>query len=472
MNIENKPIQLTKTPQSWLTLVLLVAFLIAAALTAAFTFIAVRDFVTTWDITDLPGIAIRQPTSTPDAAGVMGDPNAPLQMIAGPTPEPWDGASRVTMLVMGLDYRDWAAGEGPPRTDTMILFTLDPLSRTAGVLNIPRDLWVNIPGFKYGKINTAYQLGEAYKLPGGGPELAKKTVEEVIGVPIDYYAQIDFGAFVRFIDEIGGVKVVIEEPIRVDLLGDNNSKKLKPGRQVLPGDIALAYARARNTEGGDFDRAKRQQEVIMGIRWRMLESDNLLVVISKAPTLYKEISGGVHTNLTLDQAVRLAWLAKQIPDDKIKSAVIGPDQVNFFKTSDGLDALKPLPDQIRLLRDQVFTETGPASPVVTTLSSAELMQAEAAKVAVLNGSTTNGLAAVTMEYLVSQLFNVTEAGNAETVYTNTTVFDYTGNPYTLKYLIEVMGINPTRIFNRYDPTSPVDLTVILGTDWAASNPMP
>jgi LCP family protein required for cell wall assembly len=88
------------------------------------------------------------------------------------------------------------------------------------------------------------------------------TVEELLGVPIDYYAQIDFSAFVRFIDEIGGVKIDVPEKIVVDPLGDNNSKTLKPGRQTLPGDLALAYARARKTEGGDFDRAQRQQQVI------------------------------------------------------------------------------------------------------------------------------------------------------------------------------------------------------------------
>ena len=111
--------------------------------------------------------------------------NTPLQSDKGPTAIPWDGANRVTILVMGLDYRDWE-GEGPSRTDTMMLLTMDPVSRTAGILSIPRDLWVNIPGFDYGKINTAYFLGELYNLEGGGPGLAIKTVEELLGVDINY----------------------------------------------------------------------------------------------------------------------------------------------------------------------------------------------------------------------------------------------------------------------------------------------
>ena len=104
------------------------------------------------------------PCRLPDAGrrSPIQDAQTPLQPVGGPTPEPWDGASRVTLLVMGLDYRDWLAGEGPPRTDSMILLTLDPLNRTAGMLSIPRDLWVTIPGgFDNNRINTAYSLGEA-----------------------------------------------------------------------------------------------------------------------------------------------------------------------------------------------------------------------------------------------------------------------------------------------------------------------
>lgn len=451
---------------------LVVGFVIAAALTSALTFIAVRDFVATWRITDLPGVSLQEATSTPDASGVITDPSAPLQPVGAPTPLPWDGASRVSVLVMGLDYRDWTAGEGPPRTDTMILFTIDPLAQSAGMISIPRDLWVTIPGFQYGKINTAYQLGEGAKLPGGGPALAMKTVQELLGVPIQYYAQIDFNAFVRFIDEIGGVKIEVTEPITIDLLGDNTFKKLKPGVQVLPGELALAYARARKTEGGDFDRAQRQQQVVMGIRQRILEFDMLPNLIAKAPTLYQELSSGVNTNLNLDQAIRLAWMAQQIPDDRIRKAIIGTEQVNFFKTQDGLDALKPLPDQIRLLRDQVFTETGPASPIASNLPLVELMKAEGARVSVLNGSATAGLAARTADYLIAQGVNVTTTGNAESLYNSTTIIDYTGKPYTLKYLMELMAVAPEHLFGRYDPASQVDVTIIVGVDWGTTNTMP
>ncbi|UCH59912.1 MAG: LCP family protein [Anaerolineales bacterium] len=459
----------------WLNWAVVAAFLIAAAVTAYLTFVVVRDIVTSWELTSLPGISIKPADAdvAPEAPGVITDAQTPLQVVGVPTPEPWDGASRVSLLVMGLDYRDWAAGEGAPRTDTMILLTIDPLTRTAGILSVPRDLWVNIPGFEYGRINTAYSLGEAFEYPSGGPGLAMVTVEELLGVPIDYYAQVDFGAFVRFIDEIGGVKLDIQERITIDPLGDNNTKTLKPGVQTLPGELALAYARARKTEGGDFDRAQRQQQVILAIRQQMLRPKLLPTLIAKAPVLYQEISSGVQTNMNLDQVIQLAWLASQIEEENIKRGVIGPpDQVLLVKSPQGDDVLKPIADKIRLLRDQVFFGSEPISPAAVGMSPVDLVVAEAPKISVLNGTSTPGLAALTTDYLQSLGISITDTGNADQLYPYTTIFDYTGKIYTVKYLMELMSVPGNRYFSRYDPANPVDLVVILGADWAGSNPMP
>jgi len=464
---------------SW---ILLIVFVIAVIITAVLTYIVVRDLVTSWQITNLPGIMIK----TPSPGAPQFTPGGPTldatqaAVISGeapgaPTPEPWNGATRVNVLVMGLDYRDWSTGEGPSRSDTMILFTVDPMSKSAGMLSIPRDLWVNIPGFKYGKINTAYQLGEAYKLPGGGPGLAIKTVEGFLGVPIQYYSQIDFSAFVKFVDLIGGVRVNIIEPIKIDIIGVDNKdipvKKLQPGWQRLPGIWALGYARARNTPGGDLDRAKRQQEVILSIRNRILKYDMLPMLFAKAPDIYNTISAGIHTNMSLDEAIRLAWLVKDIPVESIRSGIISTDQVTFGRSPDGLEVLKPRPEQIRQLRDEIFTASGAINPSAGK-SKEELMKAENAKMSVQNGSQTPGLAARTQAYLVSLGINVVDVSNADNVYTSTTMTDFTGNPHTLTYLMELMNISPNKLYNRYDPASPYDVQVVLGADWANNNKMP
>jgi LCP family protein required for cell wall assembly len=454
---------------------LLAVFLIAAILTGVITFRIVRDFVTSWELTSLPGVTLREAPATPDpASGPVTDLNTPLQQSSdAPPPVMWDGASRITMLVMGLDYRDWAAGDGPPRTDTMILLTIDPLSKTAGMLSIPRDLWVNVPGYQYDRINTAFRTGEVFKHPGGGPGLAMETVEELLGVPIDFYAQIDFGAFVRFIDEIGGVKLNIPEKVKVDPLGDNNTKTLKPGVQTLNGELALAYARLRKGEGDDFGRAERQQAVIMGIRDRLINPKILPVLIGKSGVLYNELSAGVHTNMTLDQAIKLAWLAVQVKEENIQKGVIAPpEMVLLASTATGDQILKPITEKIRQLRDEIFASSQSASPVAASLDPAARMKAENARISVLNGTSTPGLAANTAEYLKSQGVNVTVADNATAVLPYTEITFYNGKPYTVQFLVDLFKIDKIRIYYVNDPTQPVDAVVILGQDWAGSNPLP
>jgi polyisoprenyl-teichoic acid--peptidoglycan teichoic acid transferase len=391
----------------------------------------------------------------------------------GPQPRPWDGASRVTALMMGLDYRDWEVGEGAARTDTMILLTIDPISKTAGMLNVPRDLWVNIPGFGYNRINAAYRLGETYNYPGGGPGLAIATVEQFLGVPIHFYAQIDFYAFEQFINELDGIQVDVPYEIRVDPLGPNNTVILEPGVQVMDGPIALAYARARYTEGGDFDRAQRQQQVIMAMRSRILKVDRLPMLVTRAPKMYQDLAEGIRTNMDLDQAIQLAWLAQQIPLESIKRGVISPpDDVILAKSPDGeMDVLKPVTANIRLLRDEIFS-SGVMSEVAKNSNQEQLLTAEAANLSVLNGSGAGGLAAQTQEYLNSRGAKVVNVGDAGQFYNSSMVVDYTGNPYTVGYLVELMNIQPFQIRMEYSPQSEVDVVVYLGADWSNNNPMP
>jgi LCP family protein required for cell wall assembly len=454
---------------------LIAGFVIVALLVGVLTFLGVRDFTAHWNMTTLEGVTVVDATSTPNAAGEIlpPDPNqAPEVAALAPTPPPWDGTNRVSVLVMGLDYRDWETGDGPPRTDTMMLFTIDPVNKTAGIMSIPRDLWVNIPGFDYGRINTAYMLGEGAKLPGGGPALAAKTVEELLGVPIDYYAQIDFSAFVRFIDEIGGVKVEFTETIRLDPMGTGNTKKFKPGVYTLPGDLALAYVRLRKTEGGDFDRAQRQQAVILAIRKQITDHKMLPTLVAKAPQLYADLSSGINTNLSLDQSIRLAWLAAQIDPEQIKRGAIGTGQVTFAKSPDGTqDVLKPITEKIRALRDEVFSESNPAKPVAISMELTELLKQENARVRILNGSSVPGLAAQTADYLKAQGVNVIETGNAEAYAASSGVTFYNGKPYTVKYLVDLLKITKFRIRFQYDPTNGADIALIIGDDWAQNNPM-
>ena len=455
-----------------------IAILTVACVAGLISFIFIRELVIIFSGQDAANSPAFQQQTGEIVLDEQGNPVLPEGYSAGsqveiePSLNPWDGAGRVTILLLGLDYRDWAADEGPSRSDTMILLTLDPLTNSAGMLSIPRDLWVAIPGFQHGKINTAHYLGEAYNLPGGGPGLSVKTVEHLLGVPVNYYAQIDFDAFIRFIDEIGGVKVDVPEKITIDLLGGGfkTKKTLQPGAQLLPGEWALAYARARYTEGGDFDRAFRQQQVILAIRDQILSWELLPTLIKNAPSLYNEIVSGVNTNLSLEEVIKLALVAQNVPQEHIQKGIIDKNYVLFGSSPDGLDILIPLKDKIQILRDKIFTTfgLGPETPGNTQ----ERMQAESARVALYEGSGNQEILNRTEGFLRDQGMNIVQASPAGEPYGGTVIIDRTGNPHTLQYFVELMGVKSANIRSQFDPASQVDVEVYLGADWAAGNSLP
>ncbi len=441
--------------------------IIGAIVLGSFT----NNFVAGMSILNLPGVPVLSENAQ-NAAQTPGAEGTPVAATLQPileTQEAWDGKSRVNLLIMGLDARDLEATA--PRTDSMILFTMDPVNLTAGMISIPRDLWVKIHGADYGKINTAYSIGEAYKLPGGGPALAAKTVEDLLGVPIQYYAQLDFVAFEKFIDHLQGVKINVTESVELDVVGTKLSMWLEPGVVTLPGQWALAYVRARGTPGGDFDRARRQQQVIMAVRDRVLDFNMMPTLIAKSGQIYADLSSGIRTNLSPDEVIKLGLKVLDIPRDSIKQAVINGDYVNFGRSPDGLEILRPIPDKIRELRDEIFYGVE-SSHTSSSLDMQAILQDEQARVSIRNASSAAGLAEKTGEYLKGQGLNIVEETNSGyQVYTRVTL--YGSKPYTLKYLVDFLKIKSAgNIVYAYDPNAAFDIVVELGDDWAGANTLP
>ncbi len=474
-----------------LTKIVLIGFVVAGLITAVLAFGYINRFVGCSPTGVFNGMRLATCGGGSEAlqGPEFGDDPSDNPVVAAPAdqvfahsgPTFWDGSSRVNILVMGLDARDWETGQGAPRTDTMMVLTFDPVTKTAGMLSIPRDLWVEIPGgYGHDKINNAYAIGEGNRLPGGGAGLAVSTVEQFLGITINYYAQIDFKAFEEFIDIIGGVKLHVQSDIRVQLIGETETRLIRgsqgaDGRQVLNGAYALAYARARKEGDGDFDRARRQQEVILAVREQLARDDVRGLVINNSLQIYETLASGINTNMTLADAFSLAWSVKDVDLSNIQRAVIAPnacdmpqclgkDFVTIDQSPDGLSILKPITENIRILRDQVFASGTIASNVALTSQAVDLMRMEAANVSVLNGSGTGGIAESTAAYLQGQGMVIASTGNADPVGA-TTIYDYTGNPYTIKYLMELMGVSAGRVFSRYDPNSAVDLEVVVGPEW-------
>lgn len=384
---------------------------------------------------------------------------------------PWEGKERVNVLVLGIDERE--SEEGPWRTDTMIILTIDPLTKTGGMLSIPRDLWVPIPGYGEGRINTAHYLGDAYDYPGGGPALAMRTVEYNLGVPIHHYVRLNFRAFVELVDRIGGIDIYVPEEINDPTYPDAHygydPLHIPAGWIHMDGELALKYARTRHSSGGDFDRARRQQQVLRAILKKVTRLDLLPQLVQQAPELWTSLHDNVQTDLELNEIASLAYLATQIPEENIQAAVIPEECTLFWTTPDGQQVLVPIRDCMREVRDSVFVSRVPASGQ----DRAVQLTQEAATVEVQNGTGTVGLAHSTGEFLRSHGINVVSETNADRFdYAESLIYVHTGKELTAETIRELLDLPPTAIVTVPNAQAQVDIVVVLGADYRTPAPTP
>jgi hypothetical protein len=195
-------------------------------------------------------------------------------------------------------------------------------------------------------------------------------------------------------------------------------------------------------------------------------------LILQAPQMYSELSSGIHTNMPLEDAIKLAVLGKDIAPSSIKTGIIDTSMVTFDNTvlaGQAASIMKPIADKIRVLRDEIFTSSGPLSPMAQG-DPVSLMRAEEARVRIVDGTFTAGLDQRAGAWFQAQGMNVTEVGAANEAYSSTVVIVYGPKLYTLKYLQSVFGISHTQIKFNPDPASTVDIEIRLGSDLAGSVP--
>ena len=456
----------------WALALLAVLILIILVGSSIWLFRTVREMTSEWEVTNPDFTAVEEPASSASITQTNQPPEndggISLPAIDLPTDslEAWSGTERVTILLMGIDQR--CDESGPNHTDSMMLVTIDPVGLSAAVMSLPRDMWVEIPGFEVDRINQAHYYGEAYEYPGGGPALAVETVEAFLGIQIDYYATVNFDAFIEVVDQIGGIDITvpeaIDDPTYPDRCYGYDPFSIEAGEYHLDGEAALKYARTRATLGGDVDRAARQQAVVLAVRDQVLSVDMIPQLIAQAPGLWQTLQANVRTDMTLEEGLQLALLAQDIPRESIKTAVIDYDYVYAETTPDGRQVLVPNRENIRELRNQLFTPPVIPTPEIKNLPA--LMAAEEARVAIQNGTTEFGLAGETQDYLLSQDVNVTEIGNADSsAYRSTQIIDYGNFPNTSLYLVQLMGIPPLNVSSGTAPEGDYDILIILGSDW-------
>jgi LCP family protein required for cell wall assembly len=375
--------------------------------------------------------------------------------------------TRFTVLLLGIDQRPGEAG--PFRTDTIMVLSYDPVRKTGAMLSIPRDVYVDVPGYGGERVNAANFIGDRDNYPGGGgPALAMKTVERLIGVPIDRYVVVNFQAFYTVIDVVGPIEVCPQ-----DRIFDANypategygviTVEFQPGCQALESVKLLQYARVRHNAGDDFGRAMRQQEVVKAVQKKVLSLGGVSSLLSQAGTVWNALKDNVRTNLTYDEIVQLATSAQGVT---IKSAVLSikteqGGQLIPSTLQSGDEVLSPVYEDITRLVVQLF-ETGQALPTNTQA------QAEGASIAVLNGTGVEGLARRTADQLIAKGFIVINVGNADAPgsYGKSEIRVYTGKIATARYLAQELGLDGTAIVESSERPPGTDIVLIVGKDLA------
>ncbi len=441
--------------KSWLPLVL-TGLLVLVFLGITFM---VGRFVLAWmrgtasDTGVLPGVS----------ASSGENPN--VQRKSGQVIPTWVGSDRVTVLVLGIDERQQE--RGPFRTDTMMLLTLDPTTLQAGVLSVPRDLWVPIPGYKEGgnRINTAHFLGDLYDHPGGGPALAMETVEYNLGVPIDYYVRLNFQGFIELVDLIGGVDIYVDEAIHDNAYPDGSYGTevlhIEPGPHHFDGEMALKYARTRHSSN-DFERARRQQKVLLAILDRVTSLGMVPQMATRADQIFATLEQSISTDMTLDEILALGGLALKVDRDEIRFGVIDETCTQSWTTPEGAQVLVPLRDRMREVRDYVFGQAENAG------GDAATVEQEDASISVQNGTTAVGLAADTGQYLLENGLRVEEFINADRQnYETSVIVVNRPKPATVEQLRALLNLPQSAVVSGTDPTATYDVVVILGMDYTA-----
>ncbi len=340
----------------WAWVIIAVALLSVIGMLGLIIFVIVRSSASDTDI--LPTASINH-SALPTAISLRSDPNAvkigntiTLDDGSSLRLQSWDGQSRLTVLAMGLDRRPGHTGLNY-RTDTMILISIDPVTNQVGILSIPRDMYVVVPGYRERqRVNAAMVFG--------GPELAMQTVQYNLGLHVHEFVVVDFQAVIEFIDAIGGITIVNETTIHdwryPDMFYGYDPFHLEAGTHHLYGEMALKFARTRHSSN-DIDRAGRQQHVLFAIRDRILQLDMLPQLILKAPILLESLQENVETSLNLEQMIQLALYLKDITDENIKTGVIGFQYMISHTTNSGAQVLIPNNARLSQLMVDVLGES-------------------------------------------------------------------------------------------------------------------
>lgn len=387
---------------------------------------------------------------------------------------------RINILVMGLDQRFDQADDQPYRTDSVMIMTIDPFSKTAGTFSIPRDTLVDVNTesgtlWTRTRINEVYEMGEYSVLgypdacEGCGPKLAMETIKENFGIPINFYVVLNWENFTKIVDDLGGIDVNVPEYAfdpaysTCQSCGDYYTIEFLPGPEKMDGERALEYARIRHSDN-DYKRIERQQLVLRAI---IAKGKTLnFVDVGKMKDLYGTYHNSIRTNIPDTSIPGLGLLVKQIDEKgglanmKMVSMAAATYPCPASECGDAA-ALEWYPRKMEELKAQVFSDVQ--------------LSTESAVISILNGTDEPQFATAFKEELTVNgipPYNVEADDWANgLLYQTTVIVNVTGaNEHTVEQIQGWLGIPDARVLTAADPQAAqfletaADIVVVLGTD--------
>jgi LCP family protein required for cell wall assembly len=409
-----------------------------------------------------------------------GGGNAPaLDANVDPTKLKGEGDGRVNILMLG---KGGPGHDGADLTDTILVMSIDPVQKEAAMLSVPRDFWVKTEGGQ-SKINAVYANAK-YKVLNGkktsdinsraeqaGLAAIESEVEEVLGIPIHYNAMVDFTAFQKAIDTVGGIDInVAKEGAVYERLWNTTTHKtfvldVKEGPNHFNGERALFYARSRHTSArGDFDRAERQRSVVLALKDKVMTAGTYGNP-AKVTQLINEFGDHVRSNMSTGEVLRVYDIMKGIDSSKVTSVGLA-DPPNVLVATGMLNGQSIVQPTAGL-----YDYSAIKNFVRNTLKDGYIKN-ENASIAVFNGSTIVGLAAKRADDLKSYGYNITTVANAPTKnYSQTVLVDLTGGKkkYTQHYLEQRLKVTAvTTVPDSAINPNGAEFVIILGQNESAS----
>lgn len=375
-----------------------------------------------------------------------------------------EGDGRINVLILGM------GGPGHPGgllADTIMVLSVDPVNHKAAFLTVPRDLAVDYPKplTGGGKINNVHAFGEERKrqAPGGGPALMKQMVSEVLDLPIHYFVRVDFKAFEKLVDTVGGVTVNVEKALSDPLYPAPNMIDYEPfsiaaGTQNLAGKVALKYARSRETTS-DFDRSRRQVQLLLALKEKVLRL-NILANPRKLSEIATTLGDHLRTDFSIKEFERFFEIATAITEKPI---------VKVLDLSESGPLVSRAGENGAYL---LYPKSGDFTEVQRTaheIFSDPYLALEQARVEIRNSSGSDELATEVERLLRSYGYQIARVSHTKDVVDKTQIYDFSKGTkgFTVDFLKKRLSASVVQPDTTFKRATNADLVLILGSDYGA-----